>query len=182
MAQRKMVSAENLSGRLKRNKKVWVFFFEHGKILCHQQWSHSPQNAPAEMTSSSPVMICSIVPLVFSWMGTPKYFNPPDTNVVSQGGSWEGDPSSATRKTPPDPMMGCPRMKKAMGYEPLQTAQSFAGLGAHGDTPQGRLGSLWISVPQHTTVHMMMLLFCILKASHAVPNQDLVYLAPTSQQ
>lgn len=55
--------------------------------------------------------------------------------------------------------------------------------GACGDTPQGPGGgALQISVLQHNIVPVMTLLLCILKASNAVPNRDLLYLAPTTRQ
>lgn len=43
-------------------------------------------------------------------------------------------------------------------------------------------GALQISVLQHNIVPVMTLLLCILKASNAVPNRDLLYLAPTTRQ
>lgn len=44
-------------------------------------------------------------------------------------------------------------------------------------------GTLQVSVLQHNTVPVMMLLLCILKASNAVPNwHKLLYLAPTARQ
>lgn len=56
---------------LKGKEEIFIFFFEHGKMMYHQRWSHNlfqkgdlgPQNAPTEMTSTFPVIICSVAPL-----------------------------------------------------------------------------------------------------------------------
>lgn len=89
-------------------------------------------------------------------------------------------------QNPTRPHDGVSSTEKAIGYVPprLQPAQQLLRVlqvwVARGDTPQGSV--LQISVLQCNTVPVTMLLLCILKASNAVPNQDLLYLAPTTQQ
>lgn len=94
-------------------------------------------------------------------MGTQKYFYSPYVNVVSQGGTQEGNPSSAT----------CNLGVHRFGGPVVTTHKGQGGAG----------GALQISVLQHNIVPVMTLLLCILKASNAVPNRDLLYLAPTTQ-
>lgn len=89
-------------------------------MTCHRKWSHNPfqkgdlgpQNALTETTSSFPVVICSVAPLCLAgWV-------PQNTLILlismwfHREGPGGGNPSSATCKTPPDPMMGCPPRRR----------------------------------------------------------------------